>query len=391
MVDNAAPHAGVVFNTGNFRDIHVQYRNSVIEASWTGFEDHHSFIESYHMTVAKCSNITDIANEFTVNGFNNRAIFSSLNLQHNFKYCIAIKAVDAIGYESDLNISPPLLIDITPPEPCKCAFFQFIKTKTSTNSQGQSIWEEDISIRMEKYQFYKFNISTPTTDIDARVFISIMDVHTSFPFLLTDQHTLLTTYTFYSSYNIIIDANLELHGFKQNDSISIDFMQCQNIVPANNANDGLKLRQVAEDAIEVNIHVNDKESEIKSIEIGVGTTPGGFQIKDISNLGEIYHCIIPIPRSTINNVYVTAIATNHARMASRFSRSIAIDRTAPNIINPVVEISYTYMHNNQTHLLPTIEIYMQWNASDEETGIRHCAASLGKFTKRTCESITCRQ
>jgi hypothetical protein len=85
MIDVTRPVPGVVFNTGRHSNAHAQSSTSSISASWHGFEDRHSGVRSYHVTVYDVDNDTAPIMPFANVGVANEWTVSELLLQHNHR------------------------------------------------------------------------------------------------------------------------------------------------------------------------------------------------------------------------------------------------------------------------------------------------------------------
>ncbi|WAQ98195.1 hypothetical protein MAR_022568, partial [Mya arenaria] len=101
--------------------------------------------------------------------------------------------------------------------------------------------------------------------------------------------------------------------------------RCESVIE--NTTKALHVRQIRHDAVAVTAMVQDKESDLKMVQIGAGTTPGAFQIQPL-----------------------TAI---HAA---------------------------TVIHVNETEEIVTrVKVNATWNVHDDESDIKHCTCSVGMF------------
>ncbi|XP_052791570.1 uncharacterized protein LOC128225701 [Mya arenaria] len=127
--------------------------------------------------------------------------------------------------------------------------------------------------------------------------------------------------------------------------------------------------------------VQDKESDLKMVQIGAGTTPGAFQIQPLTAIhAGIISGIIKGHFSHATKIYTTVIAENYAGLASVFQSTepILIDHTLPLITD--LYASATVIHVNETEEIVTrVKVNATWNVHDDESDIKHCTCSVGMF------------
>ena len=89
IVDVTAPTAGVVFNTDRHVNRHSQNSGTVLSASWHGFEDRHSGVTSYYVSVYDVDNTNmSLLTDFHA-GFKNKYTLDGLDLQHGHR-CVCV-------------------------------------------------------------------------------------------------------------------------------------------------------------------------------------------------------------------------------------------------------------------------------------------------------------
>ncbi|CAC5398105.1 unnamed protein product [Mytilus coruscus] len=154
VIDDIAPIAGIVYNTGHHRDAIYQSNNQLVQFSWHGFDDEHSFIDSYYVG-------------FIVNGkrplVNDSFSFQKLDIQDHIVYdgnlshgdtiTATVKAFDKAGHESPIVTSLPLSIDNTPPQSFDCKRFDKIYEKQIA---GKDKWLDQITCH--KNNVYKITV-----------------------------------------------------------------------------------------------------------------------------------------------------------------------------------------------------------------------------------------
>ena len=107
----------------------------------------------------------------------------------------------------------------------------------------------------------------------------------------------------------------------------------------------------------------------------MGTTPGGFQIKPLS---EVYRISNGVTRAHVphgSRIYTTLIAENYAGLRSVFhAKPITMDRTAP-----VFHTIPTANIEDATNATRSVSV--TWGVADEESGIKKCLCGLGIYNK----------
>ncbi|KAK3101759.1 hypothetical protein FSP39_006148 [Pinctada imbricata] len=164
VIDFEKPVNGVVFNTIYHRNIPAQAADKVIGSSWHGFNDRHSFIKEYLVALFECDGQSNLTSLRYVNvGLKTKHQFKGAPLKHNRNYCIAVKAIDAAGFESNVSLSTPLLIDKTPPKGIKCTSYEvtdFAFIERQIHDQGLELIGP---ISFKKDEFLKFKINLDHT------------------------------------------------------------------------------------------------------------------------------------------------------------------------------------------------------------------------------------
>ena len=79
-------------------------------------------------------------------------------------------------------------------------------------------------------------------------------------------------------------------------------------------------------------------------------------------------------------VYTTVIVENHAGLTSLFEAKepLIIDHTGPHISDVIASASVLYV-NESGELVPRVQVNATWEVVDDESGVKHCACSVGKY------------
>ncbi|CAC5398101.1 unnamed protein product [Mytilus coruscus] len=131
VIDDIAPAAGIVYNTGHHNDAIYQSNNQPVKFSWHGFDDEHSFIDSYYVGFIVNSRVPLANDSSSFQKFDIQDhIVCHGNLNQGDTIAAMVKAIDKAGHESPFVTSLPLIIDNTPPQSYDCKRFDEIYEKT---------------------------------------------------------------------------------------------------------------------------------------------------------------------------------------------------------------------------------------------------------------------
>ena len=116
------------------------------------------------------------------------------------------------------------------------------------------------------------------------------------------------------------------------------------------------------------------------MKVGAGTTPGGYQIQSMKPVargsGHLIHTTVPHG----TQLWVTAVATNHAGLTTTFSaRPITVDHKGPviDILDVVAEqVDINTIDYNVSSRQYVVRA--NWTVADSESGVKSCYCSFGK-------------
>ena len=113
LIDHDPPRPGTV-NDGHASDIDYQSESTIIAANWNGFSDGNkgSGILEYRYKITDVNGTTVVS--WTTAGNATNITKTGLNLKHNMKYFVVVKAVDAVGLSTNV-ISDGVIVDTTHP------------------------------------------------------------------------------------------------------------------------------------------------------------------------------------------------------------------------------------------------------------------------------------
>ena len=385
IIDDEPPVTGVVFNTAEHVNQAAQSSLSSFGVSWRGFQDHHSAIVNYQLAVYKTTDVQSNLIEVKA-GFKNSIVLSNVALVHGEEYQASVTAVDSAGHVSKTVMSPPILVDTTPPVGFVCSNFSDItlnvtwdggittnvtKTDTTAKLKGSVDVEKnayikirvDKSIHNEKF-FSEFNI-----------FFRVGDMYVPSKFQLTDNGTRIqASFSFLASKSGNLDIEIltkETIFLSQTDMSMFSCTDRKQTVDYT----VLTVQQIMLSLVSVCARVVDPESHLVDIKIGAGTTKGGFQIQPLKSTSLHFHELIEtdVPHGT--PVFITVTAKNSAGLMSVFqSNPLIIDHTPPSISKAHLTLVYSSEGNSNT----TVTADVTWIVRDGESGVKSCLCALGE-------------
>ncbi|WAR31804.1 hypothetical protein MAR_034346 [Mya arenaria] len=376
IVDTTPPSEGVVFNTIIHKNVAYQSSVTSLGISWHGFQDHCSGIKSYFVAVVE-KQPPDSDTNFTQVGLRTTFTFKDVDLIPGSVYYGVVKAIDAAGHESDLIVSPGVIIDPSPPKGYDCNIFENTGVIVLLDN-SQDNWTKTIVAQLEKDAVYRIEGSIENTDVES-VTLHINRLMTRIQTSLNHKQKTEFSYTFVSiesgAQNISISVEHNNINIKILETIHLH--RCASIIE--NKSKALHVRQIRHDSVAVTAMIDDKESDLKMVQIGAGTTPGGFQIQPLTAMhADIMIGIIKGHLLHAMKVYTTVIAENHAGLTSVFQSTepIIIDHTSPLITDLEASATVVFV-NNSGEIASRVQVNATWNVLDDESNIKHCICSIG--------------
>ncbi|KAK7460765.1 hypothetical protein BaRGS_00038812, partial [Batillaria attramentaria] len=377
-VDATQPAPGVVFASRFYTDRHVQESATTLHASWYGFEDRHSGLTSYKVGLYDAEDPTSAVVPLTDAGISNKFTFDGLSLLHEHRYVAMVKARDAAGLESETVRSPPILVDTTPPEGVTCQRYQFYErrpllyTKTPSFLHDTYIAEFHVE-RSARDELTKVVVSAAGLETGAEGYVAFQNLKMPLSFKYTTasnataEHILIRPVRSGDNEMLTVVVEAETGA-----NVSADLFKCSEATSS--GDDFVTIRQMSEFQVSVCALIHDKESSIRTILAGVGSTPGGLQVQPFTRVGQSAHALLNVRLQHAMPLYATVLAENHAGQWSRFiSQPITIDRTPPEITNFTVAVRYVDEGlTNRTEVWADAE----WTAVDEESGVSTCLCHL---------------
>lgn len=373
VLDEEPPFAGVVFNTLNHKNERFQAHSNSFSASWHGFGDHHSYIRHYSVWLTETRTGRIVYMNDNV-GIETSFVFNETNLQQNESYKISVKAWDAAGFVSDVIDSEISTIDLTPPSSFKC--ISFMNREHVCNS---TLYTEEIHFEapLQKDLFYKVIV-----DFSGFVYLPSVEVAIGhhvmvLPTAEKSDHSKVAELAILSPYNGTTSLSANFGKLLKNTTVCMRLLECAEMDFAYEKFP-IDVMQISPSLLSVCLRILDLESGIKTVNVGVGTSQGGFQINPLSSVPVENHIVVEHSSPHGAELFVTAIAHNNAGLLAVFiGKKVVVDHTAPEILNVTAKISiYPDEVINSTYER-LANITLMGSVLDKETGIKGCSCMLG--------------
>ncbi|KAL4218491.1 hypothetical protein ACF0H5_023225 [Mactra antiquata] len=373
IVDIASPVSGAVFNSNNYKNLAYQSNDNTMSVSFLGFQDDSSGIRYFMAAIANNTQVTSFIKPFTNIGLRTQYMFNELNLVQGGIYYTAVKAVDNAGHWSETVVSKEIIIDTTPPVGVACSQYETLTieyTFTSSQTKTLSVFHANLT----QGHLYKLSGSFKVMFDDVRVFLHLESHIVTIPVVQNHDNSLGFAYKFIPSSNTA-SIMTSIEGVNVTEPI-LDLQMCTDVTEDND--DAVIIRQVASTLFSVHASVIDEESHVNQVEIGAGTTPGGFQVQPLTPMHSEYtNSIITshVPHGT--TLYVTVVAENRAGLRSAFySKPLMVDHTPPLLHDVSVQqrINTTTLENITDSF---IILENNWITNDDESGVKYCFCQIG--------------
>ncbi|XP_069118470.1 uncharacterized protein [Argopecten irradians] len=366
IVDTAPPLPGIVFNTKKYINHQSQASVDTLEASWNGFMDRHSHIDFYKVAIAEKIEARQSLTFQTV-GRNTKVTLPGLNLLTGRIYGIIVKAVDASGQESEEVHSPPVSIDPSPPVAYQCG--DFVTLFDETREIFESAWINEWNISIKKnISVCRLIINIPGSNGDTYMVVTLND-HTFNAHLL--HQTFNHVFTVQSEENIRILVKVT-DEWENLGNITVTLQGCNNVSFHNYSTHQIPLQQISFSTVSTLLQFVDPESDIRSVELGVGTTVHGYQVQALEPVFTGGYHAFPVKLPHRSPVHVTVVVENTAGLRSYFrSAPLIIDHTPPTISD--VLLQYRDVSDRQ------VVLHVTWTVEDKESQYVFCDVSCGSI------------
>ena len=294
------------------------------------------------------------------------------------RYQVAVKARDAAGLESQVVLSPAILVDVTPPEGVTCTDFRLQEETALSLQPASSVLHDtyvaDIMTNVtDRWDMMSVEVTAVGVDESADGFLHVAELKMPLHFRFSPSGVATAQHSFLSPYSSDLRVQMVVES-QPGAAITAKLYRCSRTVPS--PGQSLTLTQVSLTSVSVCARIRDRESGIKSMMVGVGTTDSGLQVRPWTAVGHSGHVIVDVHVQHATPIYATAVSENQAGEWSRFaSQPITFDRTGPH----VSEVTLTLRYEGEGQANGT-EVWAEasWTAEDRESGVELCTCRLGK-------------
>ena len=375
VLDDSPPVVGVVYNTGHHNDVIYQSAFNPVQFSWHGFDDEHSFIDSYSIAyvVNDEKALENKSMVFTDIGLFNSVLYTG-QIKHKDKIIALLKAKDKAGHESSTVISRPLLIDATPPESFLCTKFAAVVHQNITDiAKDEFVWSQAISSQL--HDILKIEVVVRDIRLGFRAYLTIDHLFMVLPFTVNNDGSVVSEYTYLSHEQRKRNISVHVYDIKPHTKMIVKISKCSKFTIVTNGTGGeIMGQQISPDTVSICVQAIDLESGIKLISTGIGSVLDGLEIQSLWSVSSSLYDVIQGNFTHGMQVFIKAEIENHAGLKSVLrSNVLIIDHTAPFIQNMHGFIKYLSTVNQAM-----VTVMSTWKSVDEESKIKYCEYCIGK-------------
>ncbi|XP_076453312.1 uncharacterized protein LOC143288576 [Babylonia areolata] len=183
-------------------------------------------------------------------------------------------------------------------------------------------------------------------------------------------HTFLSPYGGDVHVQVVVEGPAEAR-------VTARLSRCLHTVPSTSSA-AVTLRQTSAYSVSVCSHVRDPESGLRALMVGVGTTPGGLQLRPWVRVGYSGHVSLDLEHvQHKTTLYAAVIAQNHAGQWSRFvSEPVLFDRTGPEVSDVTLTLRYQGQGQGQGQTAEEVRAEGRWRVQDAESGVEVCTCRV---------------
>ena len=261
VVDINKPSNGVVFNTAKHKDTGFQSLTSEFGVSWHGFEDHCSGIQNYVIALVKDFQSTSPL-QFIPVGLQTTFIFRKPHLDHGYSYRAAVKAIDAAGHESDVVMSAPVTVDVSPPSGYQCGNLSNIEIVVDSKTDTQSVIDTFV-IQLQENEIYSIH-GTISNITSVNLVLQIDTLGTPIPLKGHFDSSFSFTHKFVPINTADHNFTLTYTGDRINDmQRSVSVSECNELIV--NDSCAFEAVQLSSNEVSVLLSVMDVDSGIQKV------------------------------------------------------------------------------------------------------------------------------
>jgi hypothetical protein len=336
--DPSPPTGGSVFDLctdgcGYIEDIDYSASYTALTFRWSGFEDLHSGIVGYEWNYATCGSKFYRMAKFISLALRTNVTKTGLFLNHNERYCITVRATNAVGAKTDV-VSDGVLIDNTAP---KGGFV--LDGSSSTKDIDYQYETRVLSYTWEQFIDPESMIDSITISVGSQP--GFADVGTSRTFSTTaTSHTfgaLLLRHDRVYYGTVCATNKARIKTCVRSDGVLIDTSPPKRGIII----DGLSQPDIDYQSNDhtVTAHwfgFNDIESNIRNFHWGIGTSPKGTDVLPFIDIGSnVTAEQTDLKLTNGRQYYVTVQAFNAGgQSVTKASDGVLVDTTPPMDPNP---------------------------------------------------------
>jgi hypothetical protein len=374
VLDDNPPVVGVVYNTGHYSDVIYQSAYNPVRFSWHGFNDEHSFVDSYSIAYV-VNDEKPLENEsmvFTDIGLSNSVLYTG-QVEHKNKIIALLKAKDKAGHESSTVRSRTLYIDATPPESFLCTKFVPVEHQDITDiDKDEFVWSQTIPSQI--HDILKIEVVVRDIRLGFRAYLTIDDLFMVLPFTVNADGSVVSEYTYLSQEQRTRNISVHVYDIKPHTKMIAKISKCSEFTIVKNGTGEIMAQQISPDTVSICVPAIDLESGIKLISTGIGSVLDGLEIQSLWSVSSSLHDVIQGNFTHGMQVFIKAEIENHAGLKSVLrSNVLIIDHTAPFIQNMHGFIKYLSTVNQAM-----VTVMSTWKSVDEESKIKYCEYCIGK-------------
>ena len=376
VTDIDPPLAGVVYTSVTFKD--AAHHVEDISASWHGFEDLHSFIKFYEWALGKEGQaISDI--EFTSVMLETSVVIDAFEagLEDGIRYYIYVRATDAAGHRSPIVSSNAVTLDHSAPEGRMCQKYSAVPGDwllTCSNctspdcSPEYKICQPASSVHLERAMFYTVLLHTTQDPSPMRASLQVGHWWNWIQFVRQRPNL----FSHYSSILAEVEGLVSptVYLFKGDvQEVHMEVMKCDQSEATDKP---LYIQQSGPVGVSLHWGVTDTHSGIKSFQVGLGTSIGGFQLQALTDVGQSSSVTLPLLLQHDMKVHAVLLVENNAGLRSAFyAEPLTIDWTPPSVESIAIIIDHI---EGDVYRLSAA-----WKVIDKESDVQDCHWAMGKF------------
>ena len=375
-VDLEDPLSGVVFTSTAFKD--AAHHREIVHVSWHGFEDIHSFIHHYDWAIGEANdNVSTVAFKSSKLETSISLPVKELNLVEGMDYVAYVRAVDAAGHVSSVVASSVFSVDQSPPEGYLCAepelFLANVSltclpcddAQTCDDNYRTCIFSESISLLDGQACMITVHATVHQPQLRARLQLSRMFdwIH-----LLREGHG-----TFTHTSMFLADGNESISPVVHQYSGDVSLLRMDVIMCGHTVHSKIPatIHQTNPVGVSLKWRIQDQQSGIRSFQVGIGTSPGGFQLLPLTDVGRSSAASLLLASVQHGvKVHAVVVAENNAGLTSVFSVDpLTMDWSPPSVYQ--LQVVVQEMGKEEFVVSAT------WTATDEESQLQDCHWALG--------------